>query len=102
MIKYEAMLIFPESMKDESLDAAFEKIGAEIVKLGGTVENKTRMGRRSFARPLQKHAGGQYAVIGFFLDGAKVAALQARFKLNEEIFRVQVVRAVEAPVEAAK
>jgi ribosomal protein S6 len=101
MNKYEAMIIYPESMKDESIDAAFEKIAGEIEKLGGTVENKTRIGRRAFARPLKKHAAGQYAVIGFFLDGQKVAPLQARFKLNEDIFRVQVVRAAEAPVEAA-
>lgn len=101
MNKYEAMIIYPESLKDEALEAAFEKVAGEIEKLGGTVENKTRLGRRSFARPLKKHTGGQYAVIGFFLDGAKVAALQARFRLNEEIFRVQIVRATEAPVEAA-
>lgn len=101
MNKYEAMVIFPESMRDEALDAAFEKVAGEIEKLGGKVENKTRLGRRAFARPLKKHSAGHYAVIGFFLDGQKVAPLQARFKLNEDIFRVQIVRAVEAPAEAA-
>lgn len=102
MNKYEAMIIFPESMKEEMLDGALEKVAGEVEKLGGRVENKTRMGRRVFARLLKKHAGGQYAVLGFFLDGSKIAPLQARFKLNEDIFRVQVVRAAEAPVEAAK
>lgn len=101
MSKYEAMIIFPESMKDEELDAAFEAVAVEIEKLGGTVENKTRMGRRLFARPLKKHAAGQYAVLGFLLDGAKIAPLRARLKLNEEVFRVQIVRAVEAPAESA-
>lgn len=101
MSKYEAMIIFPESMKEETLEAAMEKIGGEIEKLGGSVENKTRLGRRIFARPMQKHTGGQYAVMGFMMDGTKLAALNARFRLNEEIFRVQVVRATEAPAAAA-
>ena len=101
MTKYEAMIIFPESLKDESLDAAIDKVAVEIEKVGGKVENKTRMGRRLFARLMKKHAGGQYAVIGFYLDGSKVASLQARFKLNEEIFRIQVVHAPAAPVVEA-
>jgi ribosomal protein S6 len=101
MNKYEAMIIFPESMKDEQLDVALEKVAAEVEKQGGKVENKTRLGRRAFARLLKKHAAGQYAVLGFFLDGQKIATLQARLKLNEEIFRVQVVRASEAPAQAA-
>jgi len=101
MSKYEAMIIFPESMKEETLEAALEKIGGEIEKLGGSVENKTRLGRRVFARPMQKQVAGQYAVMGFFLDGEKLAGLSARLKLNEEIFRVQFVRATEAPAAAA-
>ena len=101
MTKYEAMIIFPGSLKDETVDAAMEKVTGEIEKNGGKVENKTRLGRRAFARVMQKHAAGHYAVIGFHLDGAKVAPLHARFKLNEDVFRVQIVRAVEAPAAEA-
>ena len=68
MNKYEAMIIFPESMKEEDLETALEKIGTEIEKLGGTVGNKTRLGRRTFARPMQKHTAGQYSVVGFSLE----------------------------------
>ena len=101
MIKYEAMMIFPDVMKEETLDAALEKIAGEIEKLGGSVGNKTRLGRRAFARPMDKQTAGQYAVMGFVLDPSKQAALNARFRLNEDLFRVQVVRAVEAPAVAA-
>lgn len=100
MNKYEAMIIFPESMKEEDLETGLEKIGTEIEKLGGTVVNKTRLGRRTFARPMQKHTAGQYAVVGFSLAGDKLGSLQGRFRLNEEIFRVQIVRVEEAPVAA--
>jgi small subunit ribosomal protein S6 len=97
MTKYEAMFIFPEALKDEALEAAIDKVKAEIEKAGGRVEGATRLGRRQFARPLKKQPAGQYAVVTFQLDGTKMAALQGRLKLNEEIFRVQVVLAVDAP-----
>ncbi len=100
--KYEAMIIFPDALKDEALEAALEKVEAEIVKSGGKVESKTRMGRRQFARPMDKQSTGQYMVVNFKLDGSKLAALQGRFKLNEDIFRIQIVRAsAVAPAPAA-
>jgi small subunit ribosomal protein S6 len=101
MNKYEAMIIFPESLKEEALDGALERVVAEIEKIGGAVEAKTRLGRRVFARPLKKHTAGQYMVLTFRLEGGKIAALQARLKLNEEIFRVQIVRVPEAAASAA-
>lgn len=102
MNKYEAMIIFPETLKEESLDAALDKVVAEIEKSGGKVEAKTRIGRRSFARPMEKQSGGQYMVVTFRLEGAKIAALQGRFKLNEEIFRVQIVRVPEVAAATAQ
>lgn len=107
MNKYEAMIIFPDALKDEALEAALEKVEAEIEKSGGKVESKTRMGRRQFARPMDKQNSGQYMVVNFKLDGSKLTALQGRFKLNEEIFRIQIVRASEvvaapAPVASDK
>lgn len=98
MNKYEAMVIFPESFKDDALEGALEKVTAEIEKLGGTVEAKTRMGRRTFARPLKKHTGGQYMVLTFRLAAAKVDALRARLKLNEDVFRTMIIRLPEKAV----
>lgn len=102
MNKYEAMIIFPESLKEETLDEALDRVAAEIEKSGGKVDSKTRLGRRAFARPMKKEVSGHYMVIGFRLDGGKLTALQGRFKLNEEIFRVQIVRAEEAAAATAE
>ncbi|MCS6770554.1 MAG: 30S ribosomal protein S6 [Kiritimatiellae bacterium] len=101
MNRYEAMIIFPESFNDEALESALEKVSAEVEKLGGKVESKTRLGRRAFARPLKKHNAGQYMVVTFRLDGSKVDTLRMRFKLNEEIFRFQIIRIPEAAGAAA-
>jgi small subunit ribosomal protein S6 len=95
MNKYEARFIFPESFKDDQLEASLDKVKAEIEKIGGKVEGATRLGRRQFSRRLDKQTAGNYAVVTFQLPGEKVTALQGRFKLNEEIFRVQLVRVPE-------
>jgi small subunit ribosomal protein S6 len=93
--KYEAMMIFPEAFKDEALEEVMNRVKAEIEKIGGVVQNMTRLGRKPFARQLHKQQGGQYSVVGFAIDGDKIPSLHARFKLDEDIFRVQIVRAPE-------
>ncbi len=93
MKKYEAMVIFRENLKDTDWDGAVEAVRGEIEKLGGKVTSSTRLGKRDFARPMQKQQSGHYGLIAFQLDGDKVSALQARLKLDEKVFRVQVVSA---------
>lgn len=93
MNKYEAMIIFRENLKDTEWDGAVETVRAEIEKLGGKVTSSTRLGKREFARPMQKQLSGHYGLIAFQLGGDKVSALQARLKLDEQVFRVQVVSA---------
>ena len=97
MNKYEAMIIFRENLKDTEWDGAVEAVRAEIEKLGGTLSSCTRLGRREFARPMQKQQSGNYGLMAFELAGEKVGALQARLKLDANVFRVQVVVAPPAP-----
>ena len=101
MNKYEAMIIFPESLKDEALEASLEKVRGEITKLEGKVQSATRLGRRPFARRLKKQTAGHYFVVTFEFGGDKISQLQARLKLNEEIFRIQIVKQNEAQPAAA-
>lgn len=97
---YEAMFIFPDSLKDDALDAAVDKVKGEIERCGGRVESTTRLGRRAFVRPLHKQTAGQYIVVTFKMEGDKIRSFQSRLKLNEDIFRVQIVRQGEKPAEA--
>ncbi len=97
MNKYEAMIIFQEHLKDSDWDGAVDAVREEIEKLGGTMSSCTRLGRREFARPMQKQSGGHYGLVAFELAGDKVGAFQGRLKLNEDVFRVQVVVAPPTP-----
>ncbi len=74
MNKYEAMIIFRDSLKDTDWDGAVEAVRTEIEKLGGKMTSSTRLGKREFARPMQKQQGGHYGLIAFQLAGDKVAA----------------------------
>jgi small subunit ribosomal protein S6 len=93
--RYEGMYIFQETMDEETLEAAIKRAGEEITRLGGTVQSATRLGKRAFAHPMDKQRAGHYVVLTFDLDGAQVGPLQARYRLVGEVFRVQIVRAVE-------
>ena len=46
MNKYEAMIIFRESLKETDWDAAVDAVRVEIEKLGGAVSSCTRLGKR--------------------------------------------------------
>lgn len=101
MNRYEGMFVFPDALKDDTLDEAVKQVKGEIEKLGGEIESTTRIGRRAFARPQKKEKAGIYIVMTFRLKAEHIATLHARMKLKEEVFRAQIVRADEAEEPAA-
>ncbi|HMP89176.1 MAG TPA: 30S ribosomal protein S6 [Kiritimatiellia bacterium] len=99
MNKYEAMFIFPDAFSEDQLDNAVNNIKGEIEKVGGAVESATRLGRRTFAREMDKTQAGQYVVITFKLDGRQIESLKGNLRFNEEIFRMQIFRMDEKKAE---
>lgn len=99
--KYEALFIFSGSVKEEALDNVVAASTAEIEKLGGTIQQVDKLGRKSFARPLKKTEHGTYVKVRFSLDGQQIAKLRLRFRHNEDCLRLQIISRNER-VEAAK
>lgn len=95
---YEGLFIFPETLDDAQLDQAVEAVKVELEKLGGTLESSTRLGKRSFARPMRKKKGGIYVVSMFRLEGGQIDALKHRLKLTTNVFRAQFMQKDEAAV----
>ncbi|NOU35486.1 MAG: 30S ribosomal protein S6 [Kiritimatiellaceae bacterium] len=93
---YEGLYIFPETLDEAQLDQALEAVKVELEKLGGTLESSTRLGKRSFARPLRKKKGGIYVVNMFRLEGGQMAAFKHRLKLTTNVFRAQFMQKDEA------
>ena len=91
MKKYDALYIFVGISKDDALEACLEKAVAEITKLGGSVLSSESLGKRSFSRRLSKRDSGVYVKVRFEIDPLKVKELVNRYRLVEEVFRVQIL-----------
>ena len=91
MNKYDGLYIFAGSAKDDVLDKQIDKARAEITRLSGNVLNTEVLGKKSFARPMRKRDSGVYVKVRFELDPEQVAALVSRYRLVEDIFRVQIL-----------
>lgn len=91
MKKYEALFIFPETLKDEDLESTLQGVLEDVRRAGGEVKDIDRMGKRAFSRPMKKQEAGHYVLAHVLLDPAQVAPLLARYRLNESLFRVQLV-----------
>lgn len=92
MNTYEGLFIFGESVQEDRVKELGTVVTGEIQKLGGTVLQTRDMGRRSFARTMQKTESGFYLAVVFQMAPDKITALNARCKLNDELFRFQIVR----------
>jgi len=92
MNTYDGLFIFGETVRDERVGEMTSYVAGEIEKLGGKILNKRDMRQRSFARPMNKKETGVYVAVTFTLDPDKVADLSARYKLNDEVFRCQIVK----------
>jgi small subunit ribosomal protein S6 len=89
MKKYDALYIFVGVSKDDVLEANLEKALTEVTRLGGNIIAKDSLGKRAFARPMKKRDNGVYVKVRFELDPLKIKELVARYRLVEEVFRVQ-------------
>jgi ribosomal protein S6 len=98
---YEALLIYPNKLKEEDLDNAIVRVRDDISKLGGAPGAVEKLGSQTFARPLGKQQVGFYVRLAFSLDPERVAALRKRLRLNEELFREQITRVEQPVVEPA-
>ena len=89
MKKYDGLYIFAGQAKDDVLDSQIQKALAEVTRLGGNVLSQEVLGKRTFAHRMHKRENGVYVLVRFELDPAKVTELVNRYRLVEEVFRVQ-------------
>ncbi len=91
MKKYDGLYIFAGNAKDDVLENSLAKAVAEIERFGGKIESQDILGKRTFARPMHKRENGVYALVRFEMDPLKVKDLVNRYRLVEEVFRVQIL-----------
>ena len=91
MKKYDALYIFVGIAKDDALEACLEKALSEVARVGGNVLETVSLGKRAFSRPMKKRESGVYVKVRMELDPQKVEELIGRYRLVEEVFRVQIL-----------
>lgn len=92
MNTYEILFVFSSSLSEESLNKALEGIKGDVSRLGGTVKETKVLGKKTFARPMKKVTEGLYVRAIAELEPQSVAELHGRFKLNDAVLRVQVLK----------
>jgi ribosomal protein S6 len=85
------MFIFPNKFSEEKLKSALDGVNKEIVTHGGEVKGSIVSGSRRFARPMHKKTAGQYVKVLFDIEPNQITVLTGRYKLNDDVFRVQMV-----------
>ena len=91
MKKYDALYIFVGVAKDDALNANLEKALAEVARVGGNVLSTESLGKRVFSRPMSKKDSGVYVKVRMELEPSKIRELLERYRLVEEVFRVQIL-----------
>ena len=91
MRKYDGLYIFAGQAKDDVLAGMIDKALAEVMRLGGNVLAQEVIGKPKDAYPMHKCERGVYVLVRFELDPSKVSELVKRYRLVEEVFRVQIL-----------
>jgi len=102
MKRYEGLFILNTAGREDGAKDILDKISGEISAAGGKVETVQKMDRKHFARVAnKKHNAGFYANVIFNGAPEIISQLNAKFSLNEEVFRVMFTESPE-PKPAAK
>ena len=91
MKKYDALYIFVGVAKDDAVEAPLAKALAEVTRVGGNVLETVVLGGRTITKHMKKRDRGTYVKVRLELDPSKIADLVNRYRLVEDVFRVQIL-----------
>ncbi|UDQ99222.1 30S ribosomal protein S6 [Lentisphaerota bacterium WC36G] len=87
MKKYESVFILDVRLVDDEGKAFTKELTELLEGWGGSVEESTVMGRKQFAREINKRKAGLYLNFIFTLDADKVKDISTQFKHDERVLR---------------
>lgn len=97
--KYEGLVILNTGGKEDGEKDILDRVQKDIEQAGGKVETVQKMGSRPFARETNGLTSGYYANFIFRAPPKAIAALDAKLRLDTEVFRWLFTEPMpEAPV----
>ncbi|MSU32493.1 MAG: 30S ribosomal protein S6 [Pedosphaera sp.] len=100
MKRYEGLFILDLAGKEDGIKEVVDRVSADIVSVGGAVEEVQKLERKTFARESASgHDAGHYVNIIFTAKGEALNSLLGRFKLVGDIIRVLFTEAPKVVVK---
>jgi small subunit ribosomal protein S6 len=93
MRKYEAMIVLDIKGKEESGEQMSTAISNEFTKLGAKLTQIDRLGLKKFPTAPRHVEHGYYVNFYFDAEPATVSAIEAKLKLNENVYQQVYLRA---------
>jgi small subunit ribosomal protein S6 len=89
--KYEAIFIFDIRKVEDEAKGISEELTKLIEDLGGKVHESISMGRKQFAREIEKRKAGIYWNYVFELDADKVDDIRKKYRLDDRVLRELII-----------
>jgi len=100
--RYEALLVLNAQGKEDTVREIIERLESEFQKAGAQIEQVQKMDKRHFAYVAGPLDSGYYVNFVFIADPGIIAKLQAKFKLDPEVYRQNYERLPEKKEKPGK
>jgi small subunit ribosomal protein S6 len=100
--RYEALLVLNTQGKDDNLKDIVDRLESEFQKEGAQIEQVQKMDKRQFSYAAGELDAGYYVNFIFHADPDLIKKLQAKFKLDPEVYRQHYQKLREKKEQPAK
>ena len=95
MAYYESVLVFRQDLTESLVKEKAAKFTEIIKELGGNVKSTEFWGLKNLAYIIRKNRKAHYVLLNIELDGAQIAELERRSRIDEDVIRFLNVRVDE-------
>ncbi len=92
MAFYESVLVFRQDLTEPQVKEKAAKFNEIIAELGGNVKSTEFWGLKNLAYIIRKNRKAHYVMMNVELDGAQIAELERRARIDEDVIRFLNVR----------
>lgn len=92
MKNYEIMYIINPTVLEEGREALIAKVNDLLTANGANIAKTEKWGERKLAYPIDKKKSGFYVLTTFEIDGTKLAEVEAKLNITENVMRYIIVK----------
>src|SRR5213594_2402532 len=100
--RYEALLVLNSQGKEDTIKEIIDRLESDFQKEGAQIEQVQKMDKRQFSYVAGPLDAGYYVNFVFIADPGVIAKLQAKFKLDPEVYRQNYERLPKKKEKPAK